>query len=196
MRPNDDCFCDLASLYALNVLDEEERRLVEEELAQYPELAEELASLESTVADLAYSVPPMSIAPDLKDRLFQNLELEPPEEQPLTSGLPPEFFVARSQEMDWQPHPVPGISVKILYTDPIKRELVGMLKAEPGCRYPLHRHAVGEEIYMLSGDLAVGDTVYRAGDYIRASAGSAHAPTTEGGCMFFFRASLDDEYLE
>jgi quercetin dioxygenase-like cupin family protein len=196
MRPNDDCFCDLASLYALNVLDEEERRLVEEELAQYPELAEELASLESAVAAMAYSAPPMSIAPDLKDRLFQTLELEPPEEWPVTAGFLPEFFVARSQEMDWQPHPVPGISVKILYTDPIKRELVGMLKAEPGCCYPLHRHTIAEEIYMLQGDLTIEDTVYGVGDYIRSSAGSVHAPTTEGGCMFFFRSSLDDEYLE
>jgi anti-sigma factor ChrR (cupin superfamily) len=100
----------------------------------------------------------------------------------------------RSQNFPWKPHSTPGVQVAILYTDPIKRELSGLLKAAPGVRYPLHRHAAIEEIYMLEGDLIVADQVYGAGDYLRSHPGSMHAPHTEGGCMFFFRTSMDDEY--
>lgn len=195
MKPNDDCFCDLASLYALDVLDEEERRLVEAELAQFPELAEELAGLESTVAALAHSAPPLEMNTNLKDRLFQTLDLELPEATVEPSPLPM-FFEARSQEMDWYPFRAPGIFVKIFYQNEATREVVGMLKAEAGARYPLHRHADTEEIYMLEGDLSFGDVVYGAGDYLRSHPGSEHAPTTRDGCMFFFRASMDNEYLE
>jgi anti-sigma factor ChrR (cupin superfamily) len=195
MKPNDDCFCDLAPLYSLDVLDEEERRLVEAELAEFPELAEELANLESTVAALAYSAPPIEMSANLKDRLFQNLDLEPPELPEVPPSLPM-FFVARSQEIEWRPFQAPGVFVKILYQNETTREVVGMLRAEAGARYPLHRHTAMEEIYMLEGDLAVGEVVYGAGDYLRSDPGSEHAPTTRDGCMFFFRASMDNEYLE
>jgi ChrR Cupin-like domain len=48
----------------------------------------------------------------------------------------------------------------------------------------------------LEGDLVIGNEVYGAGDYIRSSPGSSHAPYTNGGCRFFFHASMDDEYPE
>ncbi|MGI0484227.1 cupin domain-containing protein [Pantanalinema rosaneae CENA516] len=84
----------------------------------------------------------------------------------------------------------------IVHRDEVKRELAGFLRAEPGVRYPFHRHAAIEEIFMLEGDLVVGDEVYGAGDYIRSHPGSSHAPYTNGGCRFFFHTSIDDEYPE
>jgi anti-sigma factor ChrR (cupin superfamily) len=80
------------------------------------------------------------------------------------------------------------------HADVSKREIVGFLRAEPGVRYPFHRHAAIEEIFMLEGDLVIENRVYGAGDYIRSSPGSAHAPYTKGGCRFFFHTSMDDEY--
>ncbi|WP_431655780.1 cupin domain-containing protein [Pantanalinema rosaneae] len=107
-----------------------------------------------------------------------------------------EHSLRQSQNLDWTPHATPGVTVAIVHRDEVKRELAGFLRAEPGVRYPFHRHAAIEEIFMLEGDLVVGDEVYGAGDYIRSHPGSSHAPYTNGGCRFFFHTSIDDEYPE
>ena len=196
MNADNYCFCELAPLYALDLLSEQERSWVEQQLIECPELAEELAEYQTTAAAIPYSSPAVEMAADLKDRLFDRLGLDSPvtvEEK--TPPLP--FFSVRSHQVKWRPHSrVAGVSIARLHIDPVKREIVGLLRAEPGVRYPFHRHATGEEIYMLEGDLVIENQVYGAGDYIRSRAGSSHAPHTNGGCMFFLRTSMDDEYPE
>ncbi len=109
-----------------------------------------------------------------------------------TSG---DRLTVRFQDLAWQPYRVPGVTVAILHLDLAKREAAALLRAEPGVQYPIHRHAVDEEIYMLEGDLIIDGQVYGAGDYIRSKPTSTHAPSTAGGCMFFVRTSLHDEYF-
>jgi anti-sigma factor ChrR (cupin superfamily) len=198
MELNDACFCELAPLYALDLLDEQERRVVEEQIAECPDLANELAEFQAAVAAIPYSTPSVPMAADLQDRLFQRIGQEMPSDEPVTQVASPPVvppkLVMRSQNIIWQPHPVPGVTIATLHVDPVKREITGLLRAEPGVRYPLHRHAAIEEMFMLEGDLAIAGEVYGAGDYIRSDPGSSHAPETRSGCMFFFRTSLDDEY--
>jgi hypothetical protein len=210
MTAKDPCFCDLAPLYVLDLLDAEQRQWVEEQAAADPELALELTELQGTTATIAYSATDEVPAADLKSRLFDALGCTPPPQQSLTqqsiaepaltSAPDDDFRIAletlfvRSQEQVWRSGKTPGVMVSILHTDPIKREIVGLLKAEPGVHYPHHRHATVEEIFMLEGDLVVAGAVYRQGDYIRSASGSGHGPHTTEGCMFFFRTSMDDEY--
>jgi len=189
------CFCELAPLYALNILSEQEQHWVEQQLAECPELSAELANYQSTVGAIPYSTPTVPLAADLKNRLFDRLGLDSPEPLvPRETVIPSSWFAVRSQNLNWQPYNIPGVSIAILRTDEIQREIVGMLRADPGVYYPCHRHAAIEEIYMLSGDLVVGDQVYGAGDYICSEPSSVHSPYTNGGCMFFFHTSMDDEY--
>ena len=194
------CFCELAPLYSFDLLSEPERQWVEQQVAGCPELADELAEDQAVVAEIPYSAPVVPMAAGLKDRLFERLDLEPlgsPYAPALTEDASLLSFLAvRSQDRQWQPDSVPGVEISIFHTDSINRQIVGLLRAKPGVRYPRHRHATVEEIYMLSGDLTVGGEVYGAGDYIRSQPGSTHAPHTLDGCMFFFRASMDDEYAE
>lgn len=190
-------FCELAPLYALEMLSQTERAWIEQQIAEYPELAEELAAYQSAVTAIPYSAPTLPMAANLKERLFERLELETPSSQ----GAPPSsptspYRAVRSQDLNWQPHAVPGVEVAIVHTDLVKREMVGFLRAEPGVRYPWHRHAAIEEIFMISGDLVIEAEVYGAGDYIRSLPNSCHAPFTVGGCQFFFHTSMDDEYPE
>lgn len=198
MGTEDYCFCELAPLYALDLLDEAEQTWVEQQAAACPDRAAELASYQSAVAALPYTVPLTSPPTDLKQRLFDRLELNAPAPLPPCppAPLPPPYRAIRAADLDWQPHPTPGVMVAIVHRDPVKREIVGFLKAEPGVRYPFHRHAAFEEIFMLEGDLIVGNEVYGAGDYLLSSPGSSHAPHTIGGCRFFFHTSMDDEYPE
>jgi anti-sigma factor ChrR (cupin superfamily) len=198
MEANDACFCELAPLYTLDLLDEQERRVVEDRIAECPDLASELAEFQAAVAAIPYSAPPVAMAADLQERLFQRIGQQMPSAEcvaqvPSPPVVPLEL-VMRSQNLVWQPHSVPGVTLATLHVDPVKREITGLLKAEPGVRYPLHRHRAIEEMFMLEGDLAIAGEVYGAGDYIRSHPGSSHAPETRDGCMFFFRTSLDDEY--
>jgi quercetin dioxygenase-like cupin family protein len=196
------CFCDLAPLYVLDLLSQPERDWVEQQIIEDPALAEELSQYEVAATALPYSISPMAIADNLKERLFDQLELPPPEtrtEESVRASVPQNselFWTVRAQEIEWQSHPVPGVETSIFYTDQVTRRISGLFKAEPGMQYPLHRHAEVEEIYMLSGDLIIGEQVYGAGDYIRSHPGSIHNPYTRTGCMFFFHTSMDDDYFE
>lgn len=211
MNNENQCFCELAPLYALDLLDEAERLWVEQHVKENPELVAELTEYATATTAIPYGVTFVPMADNLKDRLFASLDLdldspsslESPTvitddaENNITSSIAdflPSLFAIRQEDMEWQPHPTPGVEVVILRTNEAQREIVGLLRAAPGVRYPLHRHAFGEDIFMLEGDLIVGDEVYGAFDYIRSEPGSIHAPHTIGGCMFFFRTSIDDEY--
>lgn len=192
--------CELAPLYVLNVLDTEERGLVEDYVAQFPECEAQLDELRDTMATMSYSAPDVPIAKDLKARLFERIAAEtgtqnhksvmPPM---MISDLP--LFTVRAADVRWRPHRVPGVAIAKLYKDSVKREIVCLLRAEAGVCYPSHRHASVEEIFMLEGDLVINGEVYGVGDYIRSAPGSIHSPHTRNGCMFLIRTSLHDEIL-
>ncbi|MCM1983657.1 cupin domain-containing protein [Lyngbya confervoides] len=186
------CFCELAPLYVLDLLNETERTWVADQAANNPELADELLEYQSAVTTLPYHEPLMPMRQNLKNDLFQRLNLPAPD---LGARRTPSYSAIRSGDLNWQEHDVPGVRIAIVYSDETTRELVGFLKADPNVQYPYHRHAAVEELYMLEGDLIIGDEVFGAGDYIRSQPGSGHAPLTRGGCHFFFRTSMDDEYL-
>jgi quercetin dioxygenase-like cupin family protein len=200
-----DCFCDLVPLYALGVLDDTEQAWVEQQMLDYPELATELAAYEMAVTAMAYGIetlPPSGQMETIKGKLFDRLGLdlaavepvpEPVLREPMSNFVP--FLTTRSADLQWTSPGIPKVEIAILHTDPITRERVGLLRAQPGMQYPPHRHGGTEEIYMLSGDLVLEGETYYTGDYIRSAPGSKHGPAySAAGCMFFFRSSMDDEY--
>lgn len=194
------CFCELAPLYALDLLNKDERDWVEAQLIETPELAEELIEYQVAANALPYAIESMELDSGLKGRLFDRLELDPPEDcalvnEPVSPNNNP-FSSIRFQDIAWQSHPVPGVEISIFYTDLVSRRTSGILKASPGMKYPLHRHGGVEEIYMISGDLTIGNEKYGAGDYIRSHPGSVHNPHSRDGCLFFFNTSMDDKYFE
>jgi quercetin dioxygenase-like cupin family protein len=201
--PETPCFCDLAPLYALGVLDHESRQWVEQQIAASPELAAELAQYQIAVTAMPYGVealPSLDEMQVIKGKLFDRLNLDLPAPPPPTtasvaaSSFVP-FFTMRSAGLQWEKSGIPKVETATLYQDAAKREKTGLLRAEPDMHYPAHHHGGVEEIYMLSGDLTLEGVTYYAGDYIRSAAGSDHAAAYSAeGCMFFFRRSLDDRY--
>ena len=200
----DEEFNILAALEALDTIDESESRVLENKLKQSPELESELTAFEATIAAIAYTSPPVPVAPDLKNRLFQRiaqLDSTPAEEvslEPVSDPSPnPKLphFIRRSHEVQWKSFGVTGISIGRLFTDKKKREITCLLRLEPGSEFPLHRHARVEEIFMLEGDLVVEGEVCHQGDYIRSLPGSTHSSITQGGCLLLMKSSLDNEML-
>jgi anti-sigma factor ChrR (cupin superfamily) len=203
-KDNHRCFCELAPLYALDLLDLEERLWVESQVVECPDLAEELASYQTAVDLMPYSAEPIPMAADLKDRLFdridsirdaQQLDLDPVES---ISEPPPQLtmFAIRSADLQWKPHRMKGVTVAVLFVDPVSRMRNLLVKADAGVVYPFHQHQGIEEIYMLEGELEIDGEVYLAGDYIRSYPNTIHAPSTSTGCMFLIRACMDDKYDE
>lgn len=197
------CFCDLAPLYALDLLDLEERLWVEAQIVECPDLAEELASYQAGVAAIPYSAPLVPMAADLKDRLFDRLGLDPPAsgadlqpQTPLAAPSEPEKFAIRSGDLHWKPHRIEGVECALLFLDEVNRMRSMLVKAAAGVVYPLHQHCGIEELYMLEGELIIDGQTYLAGDYIRSHPNSIHAPSTITGCKFLIRACIDDNYEE
>ncbi|HSF74731.1 MAG TPA: cupin domain-containing protein [Microcoleus sp.] len=192
----------LAALQALDILDESERGAFAEKLKESPELTSELAALESTIAAIAYTVPPVAVAPDLKNRLFQRIAQLPPTPaasvnlkpivtSPTEDNTP--SLIVRSHDVKWKSYGVPGVSFGKLYIDKKKREITCLMRLEPGVTFPMHRHAASEEVLVLEGDLIVEGEICHQGDYIRSVPGSTHSPLTEGGCLLLMKTSLDNE---
>jgi anti-sigma factor ChrR (cupin superfamily) len=202
-QDNHRCFCELAPLYALDLLDLEERLWVETQVLECPDLAEELASYQTAVDLMPYSAEPVPMAADLKDRLFDRidttsdlqLDLDPVDS---IAETPPEptMVAVRSADLQWKPHRMPGVTVAVLFIDSVSRMRNLVVKAEAGVVYPFHQHQGIEEIYMLEGELEIDGEVYLAGDYIRSYPNTIHAPSTNTGCMFLIRACMDDIYEE
>lgn len=55
-----------------------------------------------------------------------------------------------------------------------------LIRMEPGCGYPPHRHDDVEEVLVLAGGYRDEVGEHRAGDYVRYEAGSIHAPVALG----------------
>jgi anti-sigma factor ChrR (cupin superfamily) len=90
----------------------------------------------------------------------------------------------------------PGISCKLLATDTEKNRVSLLVRLAPGTEYPPHRHAEVEELYMLDGELIVGDRKLRSGDYLRSEPGSVdHRVWSETGCTGVLLTSFDDVIL-
>jgi putative transcriptional regulator len=201
------CFPELAPLYALGVLSQAEQQWVEQQIADSPELAMELAQYERTVGALPYDttvLPTEATMQQVKGKLFDRLNLPMPEPitapvaqspEPASTVVP--FMALRSEALQWRPGRVPKTEVALLHVDQARRERVALFRAEADMTYPAHRHGGTEEIYMLSGDLTLNGVTYYAGDYIRSIRGSQHdAGYSAQGCMFFVRSSMDDIYPE
>ncbi|MEG4118907.1 cupin domain-containing protein [Microcoleus sp. N9_B4] len=192
----------LAALQALDILDESERGVFAEKLKESAELTSELAALESTIAAIAYTAPPVPVAPDLKNRLLQRIaelpstpaesvNIKPIVTSPTEDNAP--SLIVRSNDVKWKYYGVPGVSFGKLYIDKQKREITCLMRLEPGVTFPMHRHAASEEVLVLEGDLIVEGEICHQGDYIRSVPGSTHSPLTQGGCLLLMKTSLDNE---
>lgn len=169
-------------LNELSVLD----AVIEELAATSPELESELRSLLNTAAALSYSENVLEVSVNLKQRLFNRIQQE-------NEVL--DFVKLKGTNLKWKPHPVKGLEMAVLKIDRSKKELSALVRADITVKYPLHRHEVGEEIFMIKGELIDRGLTCKAGDYIHSEAGSVHSSTALAGCMFFIRTSLEDTFL-
>ena len=79
--------------------------------------------------------------------------------------------------IEWRATRYPGISLHFLRRDEATNDATVLIRMQPGCSYPAHRHNGIEEVLILQGGYRDGLGVHRAGDYVVNDAGSIHRPT-------------------
>jgi anti-sigma factor ChrR (cupin superfamily) len=103
----------------------------------------------------------------------------------------PFHFVGRDE--GWRPHPVPGITFKVLAVDSRTGVATLLVRAEPGTTYPEHHHTGSEGCYVLEGEVFVAGRRIGPGDFHLADADSDHDPltTATGATVLLVCAAAD-----
>ena len=99
-------------------------------------------------------------------------------------------MTVRAGEGDWTTIS-PGVEKKLLFLDRELGEESYLLRFAPGGHLPAHGHTQKEECVMLEGEVVIGETSYRAGDYHLVFAGMGHLPlASPTGALVFVRSEL------
>lgn len=200
-----DAMVELAAGYTLGTLDPVQAAAFAAHLAEGCRACEqEVAAFTAVVGQLGYTVSVERPPPTLRSRLLARIRAESPGgpevgEPPGAETFPaqPHWSIVRSTEGAWEAGAIEGMVVKSLYRDAAAQRYTALVRMAGGVRYPSHRHADTEELYLLAGDLTVEGQVLRAGDFCAAIAGTVHGEvSSEGGCTFLLSASERDAVVE
>jgi len=180
---------DLAVLYALGSLSQQEARSFEEHLASGCNTCRaELESFELTVQSMglrASEQPPparvrAALLASVSGKADQSNEMKPEATTPFLSVL--------SSEGTWR-ELIDGVLVKSLFVDPDSGMATSLVRMLPGTSLPVHRHPDVEQFFVLEGDCSVAGQRLGPGDYHRAEKGSIHQSTnTVNGTLFLLIA--------
>jgi anti-sigma factor ChrR (cupin superfamily) len=200
VKKNSNQLNQLAALQALGALDGDEAHVFAARLAQDTDAQNTVHAFGAVTEALAQSLPGVRPSAGLKDRLLAAAEKAKKRSrmgEAMAQMLPkPQnglAFMEKAGESGWVPLPVAGAYVKLLSFDTASEYAVVLGKLDPGSRYPGHTHRHPEDIFMLSGDLHVGEEVLRAGDFHHAEAGSEHQVNwSERGCTLICVLSKED----
>jgi anti-sigma factor ChrR (cupin superfamily) len=95
----------------------------------------------------------------------------------------------------WSPLDFPGVSLRVLHTDPDSGAMSVLTRMVPGAEIPAHLHTKADEtMYVLEGDFVEDGESFGPGSFFAGKAGVPHGPhSTVGGCMVLttFSAALD-----
>ena len=183
---HDQELAELAALYALKALGDEEQRQFERSLeTASTAVREEVTAFQDVARELAFSGPAIAPPASLKERIMARIAQEPAEE----SG----FTFVRTKSLVWQELAV-GLSMKVLFHDPVGARTTMLLRLAPGGTLVGHRHPQVEELYVLEGSCLCAGEFLQVGDYHRAEAGTIHPVTSsEQGCLALVMTSSKNE---
>jgi anti-sigma factor ChrR (cupin superfamily) len=161
-----------ASLYVLGALSAEEAQAFEVALRSDAELRALVRGLQRTAGLVAMASPQVAAPAELKEKVLRRVEGVSPKKRPaLLAGF---NFVGADNRKGWKELPVRGAWIKLLSIERERGYAVLLGRLEPGVRYPAHEHLAAEEIYILTGDLNIGDRSLGPGDFHHADAGTSH----------------------
>ena len=200
MKMDIDALKELAALHAAGALDGDEAKEFSRLLAASADARREAAAFGRVAEALAGSLPTVPPPSALKERIMRQAEQSNAQSRlkaEIQRLLPPSVdgfaFLKEAAGSGWVPLPVAGAFVKLLAFDDTTSYATVLGKLDAGARYPSHRHQCAEDIFMISGDLHIGEAVLRAGDFHHAEAGTTHGVNwSEHGCVLLAVLSKAD----
>src|SRR5919199_2345850 len=84
-------------------------------------------------------------------------------------------------KIEWRETRHEGVALRVLRRDEATGDATVLIRLEPGCSYPAHRHVGVEEVFILQGGYRDAQGEHRAGDYVLNEADSAHRPVALDG---------------
>ena len=182
----------LALADAVGALDAVEQRELQRLVAALsPGEQAEVARLYDISQLVAASVPEASPSPRVRASLMAAVTgASAHEERPESLAR---NYTLTAAEGEWADSPYPGIKVKVLAIDKPRNLATMLFRAQPGARYPSHRHSTCEECYVLSGSVVIEGRLLHAGDFHHAEGDSDHAElyTPEGAEVLLVGAITD-----
>jgi quercetin dioxygenase-like cupin family protein len=182
---------EIAALYALGALSQDEARSFEDHLREGCDICTtEVRAYTDVVAALSFGVKEESPSPEVKERLQSRLNHKDSAGGQDRANIPisPRFMSVRADDGGWQEVEA-GIQVKQLFVDKKTQMVTALVKMSPGTHLPKHRHREIEQIYILEGDCYVDGELLGPGDFHCAAPGSVHNTTyTVGGTLFLLVA--------
>ena len=191
---------ELAALYALGMLEEDEAEIFKAHLKEGCDLCSgEISAFESVVADLGFAARPETPSEETRAKLEALIASEAAGAKKAsgTAHSPSgEIRSIRTQELEW--HEVnAGIFIKRLSVDAESGLATSLVKMEPGRKLARHRHNGSEQLFILEGDCYLQGEKLGPGDYHKAEDGSIHDSTyTIGGTTFLLIAPVTYEFLD
>ena len=80
----------------------------------------------------------------------------------------------------WRSTSHEGVFVHFYRSDERTRRVLALIRMQPGCGYPAHRHRAVEEVLVLSGGYRDEAGVHTRGTRVRSEPGSEHGPVAIG----------------
>lgn len=96
-----------------------------------------------------------------------------------------EPIILDAEDMPWGCSHAHGVSFKTLRYDPQAKQGAVMVHMCAGTEYPHYDSEAGQDVYVIDGELLLGDQVVSRGAYLWVPPGEDHAPRTEKGCVLF-----------
>jgi anti-sigma factor ChrR (cupin superfamily) len=104
--------------------------------------------------------------------------------------------VVDSTALPWVSSPVADVQRRMIERDGGEvARATSVVHYAAGARFDPHSHELGEEVFVLEGELADELGVYGPGTYIKNPPGSVHAPYSATGCTLFVKLrhlAIDD----
>jgi len=196
---NPDTVDELAALCALDLLNAEAQTQATQAFVEVEGFAQQVREYEAAVAAIPYSVTPIPMSADLKDRLFQRLAQDasaPASQLIKLLEYSIEALKQQAAQLTWElMKGTNAIEIAMWQTDECRREAAFFVRTAANEIFPNHTHATGETLLVLEGDVITDGQIYRVGDRINSMANTKHQPTTQSGCLVFCISSIDDEIL-
>jgi anti-sigma factor ChrR (cupin superfamily) len=192
---------ELLPLYALGILDPEERSAVERALADQPHLAADLDEFRATVGELSSMVEPIAPSDHVRRRLmisigggrFERFLAQFTKIFDLTAEAGRELLAWIEDPTKWEAM-CPTAQVIHFSAGPACGGAdTRFVRVAPGGTFPYHGHGGTEVTLVLAGSAITSDgKVLQLGDEVLELAGSAHDITNAGDDDFIYATRVYD----